>query len=286
MSPLLMLKLGRASNLPTLWTNTLVAGLLCGAGLQPLLPLMLAGSLLYLAGCSWNDAKDAAWDAQHKPDRPIPSGIVSAKAVWTLGGLEAAIGLGILAFFGLPALLGGLLTLAAIAVYTWLHKRTPWAVLAMAWCRVQWALTVVFALGSAVSAIQWYLASLAACILFISLCARHEALKPADGNPYPFQIKFLLAAVILPYWMATKETPVMGAAVALWIGFMVYSHLKMQRAVKAGNRQGIGDFVANALAAICLLDAAYLAPVSPAAAAAALAAFGLAKASQRFVPAT
>ncbi len=71
--------LARVSNLPTVWTNVLVGnrvgrrahhrhGRLC---------LAIAVSLLYMAGMYLNDAFDARWDAQHRPERPIPAGDVT-----------------------------------------------------------------------------------------------------------------------------------------------------------------------------------------------------------------
>lgn len=72
----LALRLGRISNLPTVWTNVLVGVLLTGAALgDARLPLlMLALSLFYVGGMFLNDAFDREFDAQHRPDRPIPSG--------------------------------------------------------------------------------------------------------------------------------------------------------------------------------------------------------------------
>ena len=64
--------LGRVSNLPTVWTNTLAAALLAssaGALAPPSslvwLLLLAALSLLYLAGMLLNDLLDADWDQQH-----------------------------------------------------------------------------------------------------------------------------------------------------------------------------------------------------------------------------
>ena len=59
------LRLGRVSNLPTVWTNVLAGGILAGA--DPAHPLvlvpLLAASLLYVGGMYLNDAFDAEIDA-------------------------------------------------------------------------------------------------------------------------------------------------------------------------------------------------------------------------------
>ncbi len=107
-----LLNLGRASNLPTVWTNILAAAVL--AQTNPLTTrqntalyetsnqlyfqwannsnasliwfgTLLALSMMYLGGMFLNDAFDAQWDKNHNPSRPIASGEISEKSVWLLG---------------------------------------------------------------------------------------------------------------------------------------------------------------------------------------------------------
>ena len=58
------LKLGRISNLPTVWTNSLVGVVLAGGSVRdPRMPILLvATSLLYTGGMYLNDAFDAHFD--------------------------------------------------------------------------------------------------------------------------------------------------------------------------------------------------------------------------------
>ena len=90
------LKLGRVSNLPTVWTNALAGLALAGGFLAPLplLLLLAAASLAYVGGMYLNDAFDARIDAIERPERPIPSGAISARAVFVAG--FAMLGAGIL----------------------------------------------------------------------------------------------------------------------------------------------------------------------------------------------
>jgi 4-hydroxybenzoate polyprenyltransferase len=85
----LALRLGRISNLPTVWTNVL-AGTVLAAGTVgimdgKLLLLLVALSLFYIGGMFLNDAFDSEFDAKARPDRPIPSGRVSAREVFGYG---------------------------------------------------------------------------------------------------------------------------------------------------------------------------------------------------------
>lgn len=84
--------LGRVSNLPTVWTNTLAAALLAssaGALAPPSslvwLLLLAALSLLYLAGMLLNDLLDADWDQQHHNPAPLPwAWSAASKCDWPL----------------------------------------------------------------------------------------------------------------------------------------------------------------------------------------------------------
>ena len=139
------LQLCRAANLFTAWGDCLVGYWLMhdpgpGAGFTalwpgPLLLLLLASSCLYLAGMVWNDYFDRAVDAIERPQRPIPSGRISAAAAQRLGlGLITA---GLLAAAGvsLHSLLtaGGLV--AAIFLYDAWAKQHWFGPLVMGSCR-------------------------------------------------------------------------------------------------------------------------------------------------------
>src|SRR5919106_4234732 len=96
------LRLGRVSNLPTVWINTLTGIVLAGGALaSPLtLPLLLAFSLFYVGGMYLNDAFDARIDAIERPERPIPSGAISARAVFAAGFAMLAAGVLLLLWVG------------------------------------------------------------------------------------------------------------------------------------------------------------------------------------------
>jgi 4-hydroxybenzoate polyprenyltransferase len=133
------LRLGRVSNLPTVWTNVLAGVAL--AALEPkwavVLPVGVAASLLYVAGMYLNDAFDRRWDAEHRPERPIPAGEVSARAVFLAGFGMMAAALVVLAVVAAgKALVAGLVLAGLILLYDASHKRNPAAPIVMALCRV------------------------------------------------------------------------------------------------------------------------------------------------------
>ena len=96
------LRLGRVSNLPTVWSNSLAGLMLAGGGLTVelapnlILGLFLIMSLFYVGGMYLNDAFDRHIDAVERPERPIPAGLVSARTVYLAGYGMLALGIGAL----------------------------------------------------------------------------------------------------------------------------------------------------------------------------------------------
>lgn len=138
------LQLGRVSNLPTVWTNTLAGLLLTGAVTTPahMLLLLVAMSLAYTGGMFLNDAFDREFDAVNRAERPIPSGQVCARDVFLAGFimLMAAIALATTVGHALSNGLVSLLSVAALAVaivsYNVWHKGNPLSPLLMGLCRL------------------------------------------------------------------------------------------------------------------------------------------------------
>lgn len=139
------LAVGRVSNLPTVWSNCLAGAVLAlgaapGAGIAV---VTVAASIFYTGGMFLNDAFDAAFDRAHRPERPIPRGLVGEVAV-------RRIGFGLLAVAEVLLLLPrpgvsdshspiaagfGLLLAALIVYYSWAHKRDPLSAVVMGLCR-------------------------------------------------------------------------------------------------------------------------------------------------------
>ena len=67
------LRLGRVSNLSTVWTNCLAGTLLACGGFDPIVfaPAVVATSMFYVAGMFLNDAFDRDFDSQYWPEHPV-----------------------------------------------------------------------------------------------------------------------------------------------------------------------------------------------------------------------
>jgi hypothetical protein len=185
------LRLGRVSNLPTVWTN--VAAGMALAGARPLSVGLLAllgtaASLLYVGGMYLNDAFDAGWDAAHRPERPIPAGHVRVKTVFAagFGMLGAGVLLAAVATGGSHRPLMAALALAVLIVfYDFSHKGNPLAPVIMAMCRVAlYALAALSVAGASLPGVFYVGAgALLVYLVFLSTLARRETLHPHGSPP-------------------------------------------------------------------------------------------------------
>ena len=134
---LVYLRLGRVSNLPTVWSNVLAGAVLAGVRptLAQALGLGLANSLAYVGGMFLNDAFDRHVDARERAERPIPQGLIAPSEVSLVGFGLLAVSLLLLSAFG-RALGGGVALTIAIVVYDLWHKGNPLSPVLMAVCRM------------------------------------------------------------------------------------------------------------------------------------------------------
>ena len=111
------LQLLRIALAPTLLWDVLAGAALAGVPFDGRVAYAVAaGLLVYHAGMVLNDVADRRLDARHRPERPIPSGRVSAPAAAAVGVLMLAAACG-LAWLRLPPLAARLvLALAAIVL--------------------------------------------------------------------------------------------------------------------------------------------------------------------------
>jgi 4-hydroxybenzoate polyprenyltransferase len=283
------LRLGRVSNLPTIWSNVLAAAVLSGTqyALARALPLMLALSLFYVAGMYLNDAFDAAYDRQHRPRRPIPSGEVKTSTVFAVGaGLIGCALLLLLALgltsngAGLRGFAGGLTLTVAILVYDVWHKGNPVGPVLMGFCRVLVYLTVGASIAGVLPRELLWSAAMALCYLVgLTYAAKREDLKQ-PGRLWP--LAFLAAPFL--YGLPIAASSVVGVIIyAALLGAVIYALSFMVRLAQAN----IPRVVSVLIASICLLDALFIAGANqPLLALLAALGFPLTLICQRSIPGT
>ncbi|MFZ2650152.1 MAG: UbiA family prenyltransferase [Burkholderiaceae bacterium] len=286
------LQLGRVSNLPTVWTNTLAGAVLAGVGWAGFgtgfAVMLLAFSLFYVGGMFLNDAFDAKFDATTRPERPIPSGAVSVEQVFRYGYAMLAAAIALLAWVGFgfeprvgaaPAL-AGLALAATITFYDWNHKKNRFSPVVMGLCRVLVLVGAGLCVTATPSVALWIAAVLMLCYLIgLTYVAKQENLGKVE-NLWP--LIFLAAPVAYGAWLTTVHTGVL----IFWLLFCLW----MGVALWLLRRRAKGDIpraVVSLIAGISLLDAMLIAAIGPAALAGlALLGFGVTLALQRFISGT
>jgi hypothetical protein len=283
------LRLGRVSNLPTVWTNVLAGTVLSGAphalGRAP--PLMLALSLFYVAGMYLNDAFDAAYDRQHRPGRPIPSGAVAASTVFAIG--AALLGCGLLLLLllgvspngaGLRGFASGFALTVAILVYDAWHKGNPIGPVLMGLCRaLVYVTTAASIVGSLPGDLLWA-AAMALCYLIgLTYAAKEEDLKQ-PGHLWP--LAFLAAPFVYGLPIAAGS----GVGLLIFASLLATVIYALSFMVWPG-RANIPRVVSVLIAGICLLDALFIAGANqPLLAVLAALGFPLTLLFQRSIPGT
>ena len=284
------LRLGRVSNLPTVWTNMLAGIILVGGAADDprVWPMAGAMSLFYVGGMYLNDAFDADIDAIERPERPIPSSQVSRTTVFRLGFAMLALGIALLTWagFGWPGGTGvwpplcGLGLAIAIIAYDRHHKTNAMSPLLMGMCRV-----FVYVAAGACFAFPLPAGLLVGAALLLSYLigltyvAKQENLGQVK-NLWP--LIFLAAPVLYgatllphavglwPFWAAFTG----WILVALWF-------------VKRRQAGDIPRAVVSLIAGISLFDAMLIAVhTTPEMALIAVAGFGLTLALQKFISGT
>jgi len=165
-----LFKLGRVSNLPTVWSNVLAGSALANAEINQfsLLIVLVSMSLVYTAGMFFNDVFDQDYDRQFRSDRPIPANDISSSVVMFL-----AISMMILALLLLSLnisvsivepwypVLSCVLLCGLVLLYDWRHKQNPFGPLIMGLCR---GMVYITAAVSVIPALTLQLAISAICL--------------------------------------------------------------------------------------------------------------------------
>jgi hypothetical protein len=272
------LRLGRVSNLPTVWTNVL-AGIVL-AGTDPatvlVLPVLLGASLLYVGGMYLNDAFDAEVDSRHRSNRPIPAGLVQRQTVFQAGFGMLALGVLLFLLGGWGAGLAALVLAALIVLYNWHHKANSLSPVVMGLCRFM----VYVAAGVALAGDAPWLgaALLLSYLIGLTYAAKQEHLNEL-GSAWP------LACLALPLAYGLTLLSTGWLTVLIWIGlagWVLWALSFLFRQPRLVPRA-----VVSLIAGISLLDALLCAGSgAPGVAALCVIGFALTLALQRVVPGT
>jgi hypothetical protein len=224
--------------------------------------LVLSGLSLYVSGNFLNDWKDRDWDALHRPERALPSGLFKPGTYLRAAVVAAMMGLGLALCVSWRSGVVSLGIIACILIYTTWHKQKAWSVVFMGLCRG--LLPVLGASGmirpgSLVPTLQ--LAGCGGCALCcyiagLSLSARSESHGVCAQETRLLSRILLVLPVLLmllPFALSERHSWLLFIAPLTYFGWLV---LCLGRFGKPVSRH-----VSALLAGIPLVDWIFLLPV-------------------------
>jgi UbiA prenyltransferase family len=246
-----LLRLGRISNLPTVWTNVLAGAFIAGggAGWSGMAPIMIAMTAFYVGGMYLNDFFDRVADARDRPGRPIDAGEIRANSVLAIGFGLLAIGIALLISFGLPAIVCGIVLAGVIVLYDLWHKGNALSPLVMGSCRALVYIGTGAAVTGTISGATIVGAAALGChVAGITYAAKQEGFDRV-GNLWPLLLLAipLLAAVpaLLGGWIT----------IAAFLLLLLADALAVRLLAKRPVPGAVPLAVSGLIAAICLVDA-------------------------------
>lgn len=251
-----LLRLGRVSNIPTVWTNALAGASLAEiAGgafeLQSVLLAALALTLFYEGGMWLNDAFDAEIDARERANRPIPNGEISRNTVFIGGFVMLVAGCLVAMSLGVAALGAGIALALAVLLYDWLHKRTALSPVIMGATRFFSYLLAALAVGGFGDAALFGGLGLFAYIIGLTYAAKQEAYDRI-GAAWPLAVLALPLLYVLWTGIANPISLLFLAALAGVVAFALHRLFRREKG-------DVPKAVVTLIAGVSLYDAALIA---------------------------
>jgi 4-hydroxybenzoate polyprenyltransferase len=250
-----LLKLGRVSNLPTIWTNVLVGTVLAAGAVQGWRTgiVLIAMSLFYIGGMYLNDYFDRAIDARERPRRPIPAGEIFAEMVCAFGFGMLGLAVLLMAAMGTAAALAAALLAGIIVLYDLFHKGNPVAPVVMGLCRaLLYCGAAAASIGSVPSAVALAALAVLAYVSGLTYAARQESLDRV-GNLWPLLVLAVPMLLTLPALGKGLLAALVYLALICCGAYAIY--LLAVRPMPGAVSRAVGILIAG----ISLVDAALLA---------------------------
>jgi 4-hydroxybenzoate polyprenyltransferase len=252
-----LLRLGRVSNLPTVWSNTFAGAALASHSFPIWLLVGLGAgfSASYTAGMFLNDAFDASFDRIHRPERPIASGEATPVAVFRIGFSLLAAGFVIIVAISSRGpgfwrtLVAAFCLAAAIVLYDAWHKQNPVGPVVMGACRALVYLTAGLAVADSLGATAAPATAVLAYLVGLTAIAKREI----SGR---LERLWPMALLSCPLWIAMRDRSggwleiALAAALVVWIAYAL--------SFSRGLRPQIGRTVGFLIAGVSLVDALFI----------------------------
>lgn len=234
------------------WHTTINTGI-------PALPIILLAIStigLYSGGIIMNDVFDAELDAIERPERPIPSGLISKKAATIFGGIFFFIGLFAAGLYN-PAsqYLAAAIMISCLIYDRFLKHSALFGPLNMGLCR---GLNLLLGVSIIPAAIQqwWFLAIVPVIyIASITMISRGEVHGGSKKMLYFAALLYMLVMLCILFFGFKQGNLLLTALFIL--GFAIMIFVPLVRAMKNPIGPNIGKAVKAGVIALILMNAAW-----------------------------
>ena len=270
------LELLRPANVVTALADVLAGFALAGLANRPSLPwLLLSTVCLYGGGIVLNDVFDRDLDRAERPERPIPSGRVSAARAAIFGGALLAGGVVAAAMASAAALLVSLAISACVLLYdAWGKRHGAVAPLNMALCRALNLLLGVAAVPAALTRV-WPIAGVPLLYIYAVTAISRGEVHGGSRGAAALALRVLLAALVALLLIVVRAGayPIPAVILIAVLGWRVVPAFAAARAKP--EPATIRTAVKRGVLSLVLLDAALAAAFAGPSYAAAVLATGL-----------
>lgn len=260
------LRLTRPANVVTSVSDVLAGIAISGVLLETdyaniflqIILLCIATIGLYGGGVVFNDVFDAALDRSERPERPIPSGVISLKEASALGTLLLLIGIGMAMWVSLiSGLISISIAIAALVYNRWGKHHSFIGPLNMGLCR---GLNLLLGISIVTSAIgQWWFLAFVPIIYIaaITMVSRGEVHGGSKKTLYFAAI--LYSIVIAAILFFTVKEKIQWWALIFLIAFAWMIFTALLKAIRKPLPANIGKAVKAGVLALILMNASWAA---------------------------
>ncbi|RCH53750.1 polyprenyltransferase [Mucilaginibacter hurinus] len=241
--------------------GVLTTDLMLDAHLPSVAFLCFSTACLYGSGVVFNDVFDAELDKVERPERAIPSGMISIVQASVLGTVLLCAGIASAAACGfIPAIVAIAITVFALQ-YNRLTKHHPFfGPFNMGVCR---GLNLLLGISVSAGALnQWYLLIIVPIVYIfsITMISRGEVNGAKIKNLYIAAGLYGIVAVVLAYF-AFSHTRLTESAIFL-LAFLWMIYAPLIKAIKDPAAKNIGPAVKGGVIALIMMDAVWAATFS------------------------
>lgn len=227
-----------------------------GVDLYPVLLMCIATIGLYSGGIIFNDVFDADLDRIERPERPIPSGLISQKEAALFGAIFFAIGIAVASFLSSTSTLFAIAIVVACLVYNkWAKHHGVLGPLVMGLCRGLNLLLGISIISIEVS--EWWFLAIVPIIYIasITMISRDEV---HGGQKKMLYFAALLYSVVITsiLFFAVAEGKIIPTILFI-IPFSWMIFTPLIRAIRNPIGPNIGKAVKSGVIALILMNAAW-----------------------------